>query len=140
MGTRIPPPIVVPTTDAGPSCSLCWGSGKPFGDIDTPDEIVVTISGVNKGPGWITPDGEPIDGEFTLPQSGINNCLFRLVDGDDIITIFWEGVGSSCTVIRSGIGLIFSGGAPEQCLTEFFNADLLNFVGGSAFVHFAESE
>lgn len=114
MGTPLIPP------EAGDACALCWGlPGSEFGAGDTPLQITLSISGVQKGSGWAPFFGEPINGTFLLIQS--NDCVWAW-DGSSIV--FWQFVGSftSCNA-RSLTGFMsYTNSLVGQCLTTMPNA------------------
>lgn len=68
MGTLIPTPSKIAPVLPGDDETFCWGVGEAFGIEGTPLEIVIRISGVTKGPGWIPADGETQNGEYLLTQ------------------------------------------------------------------------
>lgn len=77
MGDKIPLPVDVAPVPAGISVPLCWGVGKDFGDLPTPSQLILRISGVIKSDLWQASDGEPQNGEYVLQQNTINPFLFR---------------------------------------------------------------
>jgi len=137
MGEPIPPPPFVPPTNAGFPCAVCWGTGKPFGDGETPDEIVIVVSGISKGPNWVPGDGEPIEGTFTIPQ--FTACDYRdpffplggfriafLVENTSVLWRFDE------------ITAYFAGVTANPCETIVSSVLVDHFQGGTARIYIPE--
>lgn len=138
MGTPILPPPPPPIVPPGDDCAICWGPGKPFGELPTPNEIIVTVTGVEKGPGWIPIDGDPPEGIFVLPQVGGGlPCRFSkpvvpslfvfllpdavLVFGLVITAEFWfNGItsGACITVIENQLNDHFANGTAVITIPE----------------------
>ncbi len=137
MGRIIPPPDILPPpfgpVPDGMDCINCWGIGKPFGDGDTPEQIQITFSGVNKGPTWAPADGEEIDGTFALAQFAVG-CAYRNVGGDHFIQVIFQAgrttVSGHSTTGRSA----FAADIFTPCLTDFVNEAAGNFQDGSAII------
>lgn len=79
MGT----PIDHPT--AGKPYAVCWGSGKPFGDIPTPNIIGVTFEGIEIDPSYLTFDADFINRRFLLQQQVGYSDRWRYFDGKVLI-------------------------------------------------------
>ena len=126
--------------EAGDDFITCWGFGKPFGDGDTPDQIILSVSGVNKGPGWLPSDPDPINGVFTLLQIFGSPGLFRFIGGDVVAFVLWTVSQSVCVVSDLAFVNTFSGGEAIPCLVDFENALTDKFVGGTAVVTIPEIE
>lgn len=90
MGTKIPRIIVPGEVPAGVACSNCWGIGKTFGNVDTPSEIIMTVSGVNKGPDWVPFQGEPPNTVMTLEQVAGTPCRYDGSDGTNFGTVIFD--------------------------------------------------
>lgn len=140
MGTPIGDPSVPGTADAGASCSNCWGSGKPFGDGDTPDKIKISLSGINKGPNWTSLYGDPLEGEFELEQVGVLPCTFSLLDPPIGIKVEFKASETEVFVENLGISIYFSAVSATACDTFMLNEENDIFTGGSALLLIPEVE
>jgi hypothetical protein len=117
----------------------CWGVGKEFGDGETPSKVYISISGIEKGPGWSTGDGEPLDGDYTLYQNLSYPCHFRFWETP--ISITWSNLTSVSEVfVNNGEGVSCFHGHSDQCDIMIYN-DLSNrFINGTCFVTIPEIE
>lgn len=117
---------------AGDPCTVCWGTGKPFGSGQTPETINVVIENVEKGPGWIPDFGEPPNGAFRLSQIGGFPC--RYVDADGIYNlIFTLGPDNASFSVFHIPGFVPSFDASGvECQTVFLNIITDEFVNGTA--------
>lgn len=140
MPQLIPNPIEVEAVAAGDACSICWGPGKPFGDGDTPESITVNFSGINKGSTWSDGDGEPISGEFIIPQVVGIACQYVDNIGDDEVSILFDTVFTLVNVIRFGFVNQFTGISDDACGTFIFNTESGKFEGGSCEIFIPEVE
>lgn len=114
-----------PPLGPGDPCGICWGSGKPFGDVETPDRILVHISGLGKSGDWTASLGEPIDGKFFLDQNPAAACTFSAVSGDyEITIIFFPGLVAS---------IIMYQGATNQWVLGTFEVCATTLTGGAQF-------
>jgi len=97
MGT-----IPDPNYDEGDDCTGCFGIGKEFGDVPTPERIKIVFSGMTSCPGT----GCPESGTFILTQ-GIEPCYYHYgdLDGNTVDVHFFDGPGGSeYTDIYFGFG------------------------------------
>ena len=132
MGTRIPLPVPDPPVPPGDPCVNCWGSGKPFGDVDTPSILTVTFSGVEKGLGWVPGDPEPIDGAFLVTQNIISPCRFDFDDGVTTVQVDF-GIGNTEVLagdVGAGIELFNGSGLP--CVQLINNSLTGRYINGIA--------
>lgn len=131
MGFRIPPPPTPNPVPAGNACTNCWGSGKPFGDGSTPDQIVVSVSGIVHGPNWIPANGEAPEGEFVADQLPGTPCqyLYNPGAGFDIEIKFL--VATTTASIFIPFGIIYFSGVVGVCETFLENTENDRFTGGS---------
>lgn len=137
MPTLIPELITVDAVAAGDACSVCWGAGKPFGDGDTPESIVLNFSGINKGPSWSTGDPEPLSGEIELPQNPSVPCNFS----DLIGTVGYEFTflaGTTALSVDDGGTDLFVALVVGACSITLFNELTTMFVGGTCQVFIPE--
>lgn len=139
MGTPIPIPIVIDPVPPGAGCPFCWGAGKPFGDVDTPESVIVTISGVNKGPNWTPANEDPLEGMFELNQEIAEPCIFSAIIGDLIFDLFWDTDPATFGVQRFGDEDPFFGVGVTLCVLRFENTQQFFFVGGSAVISLPET-
>lgn len=121
---------LVPPIGAGDLCGNCWGPGKPFGDVVTPDRIEVSISGLGKSVDWIPSLGEPISGKFLLNQNPAQTCFFRYdVDDYSIDIVFSAGlVGSIVTFQATTMQWLI--GTFEVCATTLTGGAQFGFENG----------
>ena len=138
MSEVIPYPLEINAVAAGDPCSICWGTGKPFGDGDTPESITVNFSGINKGSTWSSGNGDPISGDFIIPQVVGIACQFVGTVGDDEISILFDSVFTLVNVIRSGSVNQFTGISNGACGTFVFNTESNPFTGGSCRIFIPE--
>jgi len=70
---------------AGDDCGICWGLGKPFGDVPIPEKVFVTWTGL------IAPF---IDGNktFIATQNWLTPCMWEYDDGEFIGNWFYDAV------------------------------------------------
>ena len=140
MGTIIPSPVNPGTSPAGSACALCWGIGKPFGDGDTPETVTVSVSGVNKAPGWIAADGEPFNGVAVLSQDLPDACIYHLIQGNYIFDLFWDG-GNTEFEVQQVVGApCFVGLDSSPCILALDNIPSTAFTGGSVKIILPELE
>jgi hypothetical protein len=131
MGTRIPGPIILPPVFPGSPCPVCWGEGKAFGDGDTPESIVLSFSGISKGPNWVLGDGEPIDGKIECFQA-IGPCNYQKPFFTPTIDLFWTDFNTSVSVLDSSLGIAhFFAVSPNLCESLLLNELDDHFAGGS---------
>jgi len=134
MGTPIPPPVAIDPVAAGSPCPICWGTGKPFGAAGTPEEIVVNFSGINKGPNWVAGDGEPLNGEYTLPQISGYPCGFRLLNFVVGVEVVFLPTHTSIFMDRLSYPNHFDGDSRGPCDLLVYNDEDDHFTGGSALI------
>jgi len=138
MGTRIPPIVVPPPADSGFLCSNCWGVGKEFGDIDTPEFITVIASGINKGPNWVVGDGEPPNGIYVLDQAGeFLPCIFVFIDTDFVIDVRFSPSSTVGFIQVNGSTFAYSGQSDDPCGL-FILSNLNDHFTGGSFAIFIE--
>lgn len=140
MGIRIPPPIVVPPADAGDACSICWGVGKDFGDGDTPDHIWVNFSGINKGPNWTAPNGDPLDGFFMLDQNISFPCLFEATAGIFFMSVDFRPDDVLVFAFDNLLVDHFRGTSDDKCEIFVLSVEDNKFTAGSALIIIPEVE
>lgn len=131
MGTPVPPPPVLPIpSPIGNPCTTCWGTGKPFGDGDTPVLMTAKVSGINKGPFWDPSAGEPPNGAITLTQTA-SPCFYRLITAEHTYLLTWTSVLSRFTIELPSSQLVFAGTVLSICENFFLNVIGFQFIGGS---------
>ena len=138
MGTRVPVPVEPPPVAAGSACPVCWGSGKQFGDGDTPDQIIASISGVvyvGHKPA-LFPDFP--NGIWTLTQIVGSSCSFRNITPDYAMLVRWDSDRSTFLIFESVEGFIMNIVEMVTCVTEFFNDDFGPTFFGSVFITIPE--
>jgi hypothetical protein len=138
MGTPIPDPKIIPPSPPGILCPVCWGVGKPFGDPPTPENVVVEISGTNKGPEWLPVQGEPVSGSFTLSQLPGFPCTWRSSGGGVTVTYSFLGGDTSIFAVNSAGWPTFGSEGGSPCELEAVHTDIPQFIGGTAKVTIPE--
>lgn len=139
MGTPIPPRVRPPLSAVGIPCGDCWGPFRTFGDIPTPSQVQVTVSGINIGPNWVPSDGPPINGVLILPQVTGRSCSFwDDVEGWRVGALLFVQGGNG--FIANALGhIMFSSAVPVSCGTYFENAQNDRFTGGSMLFEFGDT-
>ncbi len=79
----------------GSACSVCYGTGRAFGNITTPDSIVCKVSGIQKGDAWAEPFGEPANGTYKLLQ--VSPCTFTFASG--LVVFAWRWIDGVTEVL-----------------------------------------
>ena len=124
MGTPIDP------YEPGDPCSICWGAGKPFGDVETPLRVLMKISGVKPGAMYESFGSPPLNGSFLLQQT--SPCRWRMaISPFNAVWEPWVDANQAFTEFYfSGIWYnIFVGSAPTTC-HKFFLNDNQTYTGG----------
>lgn len=116
----------------GMPCTVCWGIGKPFGDIPTPAIMTAVFTGISKGDLWVAGDPEPIQGAFEMSQYASCQWLYS-VDGLNVFLTF-DLSDSNMTAAHSGLLVQFSSLLKPVCATHFVNDNQfptsLKYYGG----------
>jgi hypothetical protein len=131
MGTPIPLPIVPPVVGPGGSCLNCWGPGKPFGDVSTPNMIIANFSGITYLPGNPGPSNEPLKGPFELLQLGGIGCFYILQTEYWFIGIVFRSDETSVLVRDDLFDVQFDSLIETPCLTFLENQATGQWQGGS---------
>jgi hypothetical protein len=139
MGTPIPPLPDPDKVPAGDQCSICWGVGKTFGNVDTPSKVIASVSGIEHGPSWIPSDGEPLEGKFELVQHDTKSCWFWYYQEP-------YGIGWYNEVLNSEV-YIFNVNGPSHfdsfettCSLVYNNQHVTRFKNGSVVITLPETE
>lgn len=69
----------------GVTCPICWGAGKPFGDVGTPGIVTLTFSGIEAGSGQPAGWPPPPNGSYELSQ--VSGCGFQYFANDKYIVL-----------------------------------------------------
>lgn len=132
MGTLIPPPTIPDPVPPGDPCDFCWGPGKPFGLV-TPEELIITVTGIEKGPNWMPIDGDPPNGVFILSQPfPAVPCFFISPFVDPRIGIFFDVASTGVDGEVSSGEMFFEALPAVPCLTVIENELDDHFTGGTA--------
>ena len=131
MGTIIPDPYNPPDVDDGTACSTCWGTGKTFGEILTPESIYCNFSGVNISEGWSPADGDPIDGVYKLDQLAGTPCEFDYLSPTLNIHLLFDTDGTFIDARNGDSELRFYSVTQDKCQIELYNEMGEIFSGGS---------
>jgi hypothetical protein len=135
MGTPIPPDDPPPPEPEGFLCNVCWGVGKPFGP-ETPDRVLLRLSGVIKGPTWGVLDGDPENGDYYCDQQGVGfPCLFTYTVGAATASISWDIAGTFVAVFNSNGIQTFAHVIVGQCATSIDNELNAAFTDGSVKIY-----
>lgn len=116
---------------AGSACSVCYGTGKTFGNVATPDYVSMAVSGIITGTAWLPGDGDPANGSFKLLQ--ISPCSWQFSGGSITITLTWSLDGTDVDIVRDGL-LQFESADSASCLivgNNDFADSARNFSQGS---------
>lgn len=140
MGKPIPPPIVPVPVPPGTLCTTCWGSGKPFGDGDTPESVTASISGINKSIFWDPSSGEPPNGVVILEQTGVGSCSFSKITASHTFLLTWSSILSRFTIRLPASELVFFDTILNICKTSFENVGTFAFTGGTVEIIIPEAE
>lgn len=139
MGTPVPLPIDVPPVPPGDPCTTCWGTGKPFGDIDTPSEIPAIVSGINKGPNWSGSAGVPPNGERLFIQDPNFPCRYSADFDVWFVRMVFGSVFEGCSLTRLGFITAFFSRVPDACRELYTNEENDKFVGGTVQIFLPET-
>ncbi|KKM95340.1 hypothetical protein LCGC14_1189130 [marine sediment metagenome] len=116
----------------GVNCALCYGIGKPFGNIVTPERITVVFTGIQRGPGWLPGDPEPPNGSYRLNQ--VAPCTFQFVGANWITAISWT-VDRTTVELLNPLFTAFSSQPTLNCQTFVPNelsGPAVDFINGTA--------
>lgn len=80
MGTPLP------ANEPATGCALCFGSGKPLGDVQ-PTYVICTFDGVKPGAVFDVDQHFIPHGPFTLTH--ISDCLYRKTTSQYQVTMNW---------------------------------------------------
>ncbi len=135
MAKPIPPLVAPRPVPAGDPAGVCWGPGKPFGDLETPESVVIVFSGILKGPNWYVGAGDPPNGTYELPQDPGTSQIFELID---VMSIF-VGFGLFQTDVRGKVVAtdddFFDASIIDQCVIKFSNDEDDIFTAGTAYIY-----
>ena len=140
MGTPVDKPYEPPESTNGILCSNCWGIGKDFGDVPTPDTIYCNFSGVNVSEGWTSADGDPIDGVFALTQLNVLPCEFDYISPTLNIHLLFDTDGTYIDARDGDSKLKFNSVTQDKCQTELYNEMGEIFSGGSCTLFIEEEQ
>lgn len=132
MGNQIPLPVSVAPVPAGDDETVCWGVGKAFGNLPTPSQLILRVSGVIKSDLWQASDGDPQNGEYLLQQDPGFSGQFEVDEGGlSAAVIFFAGF--TFIVALSTTRIAFFDYFDVQECASFVNNGIENpFKGGSA--------
>lgn len=132
MGNRIPLPVDIHPVPAGTPANFCWGPGAPFGFVPTPLRLVLRVSGIVKGPGWLAGDGEPPNEEFLIDQHPINADLWADVFPGFTAFVLFGDLTTNMVVLSSTGITAFSSNLPPRCQLFVANTVSDKFERGTA--------
>ena len=104
---------------AGSACSVCYGTGKPFGNVATPDYVSIVVQDIIIGTAWQLNDGDPANGSYKLEQ--ISPCVWQFAGDETTVTLQWSLDGTEVTIERNLISQFES--ADSAACTIFGNND-----------------
>lgn len=131
MSRLIPDPLELDAVAAGLACSICWGTGKPFGDGDTPEKIQLNFSGINKAPDWLPGMEEPFEGLFELDQDAFAPCHFEFSSVDWQVDCTFESGNTEIILEGKIAGFQFLSPSANACQQLVFNERALRYENGS---------
>jgi len=141
MGTEtepLPKPDPVPP---GSQCSICWGVGAPFEGTDTPSEIEVSFSGIQKGPQWESWMPEPFNQKFTLLQDNSLSCFFETYVPYWQIYVKFTSTSTEIFIIRVNPYIVmFRGYSLNRCGLFVLNDKDDAYTYGTALISFEVTE
>ncbi len=125
--------------EPGVQCTNCWGTGKAFGDYDTPKRVYATFAGlVSQG----SPYTCPPNGTWILTQDPIRPCEYwgffdiTCEGRDKLLVIHWNINGAQTNLYAVWHGEI-AWFEPDdlnvECNQSFNNDNIL--IGGTGRIH-----
>lgn len=115
MGTPLP------ANPPGITCTICWGIGKPFGNVFTPLFVKVSLSGLLPGEHWDSSLANKLALPATLEQVAIP-CDWNLNDGDFVWTFGYVPARSALLVIHTQTNSsVFGAAVAPACQTSLDN-------------------
>jgi len=135
MGTpipRLPPTEPVPP---GNPCNNCWGEGGYFEIPETPSEIEISFSGIQKGEQWESWMVEPFNNVYTLEQSGWSNCTFVTYNQNWEISVEFRADETAVFIVRvNPYVVMFRSYSISRCILFLLNEEDRAFKSGTALI------
>lgn len=88
----------VDESEAGLLCRICWGLGKPFGNVHTPKRLYMTASG-------FVPPVDGANGVFILTQDPVLPCYWDGPKGDYIGYFEFDAMNSLCEIKKGAVSI-----------------------------------
>jgi len=139
MGIPVLPPIDPDPVAPGTGCTRCWGSGKPFGDIDTPSKIIISISGVEPGAAPIPAGAPRPDGEFLLNQTGGDACTYTLVTGGVVLIVQFLAGTTTFSWNHPATGTSWIASKLSECELKLNGQTSGTWINGTAYITLPET-
>jgi len=109
VGTPLKP------NEPGNNCTVCWGSGKPFGNGPTPTVIQLRLTSLLPGEYADDADFDNLLVTHYLEQTGLP-CTFNIIDGNLSWTVAWNSTNTYIGVYDFGtLRPVFQGYIDEVC-------------------------
>ncbi len=96
-------------------CTNCWGLGKPFGNVPTPEQIFVTFAGM-------TGNGAGGNKTFLGTQLSFNPCQYVFSDANYRGDIIWDAIITELKLFHIPTSLQVFFGFGGACQTIFVDA------------------
>jgi len=84
-------------------CTVCWGTGKPFGDGPTPRVIVARFTSFLPGEYFVPEQEQLLLTSHWLEQTAIH-CIYQIDDGIFVWTVDWRVDSTQFRIIRNSDG------------------------------------
>ncbi len=114
MGTPLPPNV------DGDPCTICWGVGKPFGAIATPQFVEIQLSAMSPGEFFIAGDDSLLLTPHLLRQDLAEACSWGIVAGDYIWNLQYF-LGQATSFVRNFITgkSVYENAGDPTCLLSY---------------------
>lgn len=131
----------VPDYPPGEPCSLCWGSGQPFGAVPTPRFLDAAVSDAENAGGLSQHYVDWLNGTHTLEQDENYPCQWWEIYQPEsqpaaLLTLFIaDDVGGdyqTSLIYRSGTLLLWAAFAEDKCQTGLIGGGGYPITGGQA--------
>ncbi|KKL95120.1 hypothetical protein LCGC14_1857800 [marine sediment metagenome] len=130
MGTPLPP------NQSGNDCTVCWGTGKPFGDGPTPTVIQLRLTSLLPGEFEDLADFQNLLVTHWLTQQ-VDPCRFEITDRGFLWFVEWAPTATLVAVRDlSSLRFVFVATLPAICQVDM-PSDIAGPAGNIAWNGFA---
>ena len=130
MGTPLPP------VNDGDPCTSCWGPGKDFGDIATPDVIKLQLTSQLPGE-FFTPALQTFLLQTHWLEQFSTPCHYRIEANDFRFDVLWFPIFTVVQIVqKTTTHGVFDNPPADPCLLDIEN-NLQNPIGTIMFGGFA---